>query len=311
MDALDWILLAALLVGAASAGCLGDTAVDTADEDAPPSPPQEGAMTAQSSTSTSEGVAVGAPRFAAWRTIEVEGRIDLTSLPVNLSADRGEIEVVTGPAGEWGARIQVTGYGATPEEARRERGEVSVNWSIGEPGHRRLRIAASQPEDASRTGRAETSIRVTVPERLALTLETSLEEGNVTVEGVRTPVAVLGVADGGVDADLRGTRRVTVGVSNGGVTATVHPTRSGTITASAANGQVRLRVPEDADHGYRARASTSNGDATIALEDGSKSESAGAAGDQVRFVTTGYEDRPVRTQVTASTSNGDVVVGPT
>lgn len=271
-------------------------------------------MTADATTSTSQDIETEVPGgpFVSTRTVAVEGTLTLSSLPANLTVDRGRIDVETGPAGEWSARIQVDGYGATPEEARAERDQVTVEWSIGDAGDRRLRIAAEQPEEEDEeTGHAETTIEVTLPEDLAVQLEVGLESGNVTLEGLRAPFAALGVASGDVDAHLRGTRQVTIGVASGQVDATVEPGDHGAVTASVSSGEVTLRVPEDAEHGYQARASTANGEAEVRLQDGETTSSGGGpTGGSVRFVTDGYEDRSIRTEVQASASDGDVLVAP-
>lgn len=308
------VLLAAIAV---LAGCLGASLLEGSDASSPDpaSDAPDGTMTAEAERSSSQDVetgVVGGP-FVARRTVAIQGDLTLPELLVNLSVDRGRIDVATGPAGSWEAQVQVVGHGATPEEAAAERDEVTVNWSAGEPGDRGLRIATQQPEeDDQETGWAESSIEVTLPVDLATQLEVGAEDGNVTISDLKAPVAAVGVAEGGVDADLRGTQLVDIGVSNGGINATVRPGYDGQVVASVANGYVEVRVPEDDDHGYRARASTANGDAAIELEDGETTQgNADPNGDAVEFVTTGYEDRPTRTTVVASASNGEVLVAPT
>lgn len=312
------LLTACLIVALALAGCIGAIPVDSADEGSatgPASSPSNGTMTADATTSSSQDIETEVPGgpFVSTRTVAIEGTLTLSSLGANLTADRGRIDVETGPTGEWSARIQVDGYGATPEEARAERDQVAVEWSIGDAGDRRLRIAAEQPEEEDEeTGHANTTIEVTLPEDLAVQLEVGLESGNVTLDDLRTPFAALGVANGDLDAHLRGTRQVTIGVSSGQVNATVEPGDHGSVTASVASGRVDLRVPEGAEHGYQARASSANGEAEIRLQDGETTSSGGGpTGGSVTFVTDGYEDRSIRTEVQASASDGDVLVAPT
>lgn len=98
-----------------------------------------------------------------------------------------------------------------------------------------------------------------------------------------------------------------LGTSNGAVDFRYTPTRSGGLSVRGSNGPVRLALPENARTGYDLVATTSNGEVSIALEDGTLTEDERA---RKHFVTNGYDGRGIRVEAVVEGANGPVEIVP-
>jgi hypothetical protein len=293
---------------------------------------EEGQMTVEDSEETHEGVEPTAPPFFASRVITIEGRLTLAELLVDLSNVNGDVEIDAEAGTDYRLEANLTGYGATPEDARQNRDEMRLAWDAGSPGDRQLVAQVDHGEGeaglVTRDGdRKEADLTLIVPASVevnlaaastngdvqaedlrASTLVLGSTNGEVDVESVRAPEVQIDTTNGAIDAELEGTREVALGSTTGDITAAVTPAEEGSIDVDNTNGDVDLAVPETGDHGYLAEAATTNGDASIALEDGDTESSDG--GDRVAFRTDGFDQRPVQVTVTASSTNGAAHVGP-
>lgn len=316
-------------------------------------PPQEGRMTAEESTEESETLCLGRgpislpdlPIYCATRVTTVAGDMTLTSLPFEILADTGDVEVVAGDEGAWSVVFTVSASGSTPEAARARLDRTVIEWSIeGERGHRLH--ASAQHEDRS-TGLEpsnDVSIVVTLPAGAlyggfvststgdagvgglsfeALVVSTST--GDIAVSDVRASILkssastgsasitgkfgriVASASTGDIDVEAE-TVDADVSTSTGSITAALTPTATGHFDLGASTGEVELRVPEAARHGYDVEAEASTGTVKILLEDGDVKTSEDR--DEASFTTSGFARRAVRTTVSLDTSTGDITVAP-
>lgn len=291
---------------------------------------EEGRMTVNHSESTHEGVASTAPPFYASRAVELWGELTLADLPATLANVNGDVKVATSGEDAWSLVANLTGYGATPEDARQARDRMSLEWDVGEPGDHHL-VAEVEHEDGEEglrtsTSRQEARLMLLVPEDVSLGLSVSSTNGDVTVKDLQAASMEISSTNGALEldatakdvhaettnapihAELEDTRSVTLGSTNGRIAASLAPAESGSIEASTTNADVDLHVPETDHHGYHATASTTNGEATIDLADGDSQRS--DDGSQASFQTDGLEQRAIQTTIQASSTNGDLYVGP-
>lgn len=335
------IAVVGLLLGAgfAMAGPFGEELDEQAspdeDEAAGSDAHDEGQMTVEASESTHEGVEANTPPFYASRVVTLEGRLTLASLPVFLSNVNGEIEVTAAEGESFSLVANLTAWGSTPEQARQERENMRFEWEAGQPGDRRLSAQVEHGNEDngsdplfSDEGRKESRLRLRVPADVALSLRASstnarvhvdgigaklvsasTSNGDVHLEGLEAARLEVDTTNGRVSADVEGTEQVDLGSTNGAIEARLVPAASGSITATTTNENVDVSVPETDERGYEVTASTTNGHATIELEDGSSESS--DDGTQARFLTHGFEERSIQTSVQLSSTNGDVAIGPT
>lgn len=332
------IATTALLLGGgiALAAPLGDAFDDETQQspetDAQPPPAEddggEGEMTVEESEETHEGVAPTAPPFYASRVITLEGDLTLASLPVELDNVNGNIEVAAEAGDTYSLEANLTGYGATPDQARENRDEMRFEWDAGAPGDRRLvgdvELGGGSSDEADRK---EAELTLTVPEDVELALVADSTNGGIdvadvwasslvldttnapiSVSGTDATTAEIGTTNALLDVELADAREVLLDTTNGQIQAEVAPGESGSIEADTTNGRLDLLVPETDDRGYEATASTTNGQAAITLQDGESERS--DDGSHATFLTDGFASRDVQTVVVASSTNGDVHVGP-
>lgn len=337
------LLGAVVVVTVLTAGCMGmadqapgeeETTEPTATRSAP-SQQRNASMTAEETEREHEGVRANAPPFYASRVVTIEGLLTLERLPIDLETVNGPIQVETGAEDEYRLVANLTGYGFTPQQAREQRARLSLDWDIGQPGAHQL-VAHVEQEDQessgplSMGGHAKGALTLTVPESLLADLDAESTNGEVAVRDLSAVSLVAGSTNGAIDLDqvtaedivasttngpidatVDGTRSVSLESTNGAIDATVEPATSGSIQASTTNAKIDVAVPEDAEHGYAAEASSTNGDVDIRLEQGStQDEGGGYSGDAASFRTSGFEDRPMRTAVTLTSTNGDIVLRP-
>jgi hypothetical protein len=129
--------------------------------------------------------------------------------------------------------------------------------------------------------------------------------GAIKARGFAATDATLDTSNGGIDVD--GTAdTIVLDTSNGAIDATLRPTATGHYTLDSSNGQVILKLKGDAQNGFDARASTSNGRATITLAGGEQVGSQEPEEAHVR--TAGFPGRAIQTTVVVDTSNSDIRV---
>lgn len=324
------LVLGATFAIAVPLGGLEDTPVNDINP-ATTEPQRQGEMTVEESESEHEGAAVHAPPFYASRVITLEGQITLAELPVVLSNVNGEIEVTTGEDDRYSLVANLTGWGSSPEQAREERSQMSFTWDAGVPGERQLLAQVEHDNDEDDAGLldggyGEASLVLTVPADVALDLQATSTNGEILVEGldalavraqttngeitledIEAPVVHAGTTNALIEADVAGTSLASFDTTNGEIDATVTPAEDGEIQADTTNGKITVLVPETSDWGYDVEASTTNGRASIGLEDGDKRTS--EDGDEAWFITHNFEDRAIQTDVVVDSTNGDVHVG--
>ncbi len=337
-DRVAWTALLALAL--LSAGCIGMSGdeplepADTQTDEDPRSSP--GNMTVDRSEQTAEGMRENVPPFYSSRIVTIEGELTLDRLPIDLATDNGPISVEVGAEDRYKLVANLTGYGLTPQTAEENRDDLTFTFDAGQPGDRQLLAHIEREDDGGQSpvstgdgGFSEGSLTLTLPPSLVGDLVASSTNGDVDVDGVTAERLELGstngdvsmadtqasdviieTTNGDVDAAVTETRNVVLGSTNGDVDATLRPGESGTIEASTTNGGLELAVPEDAEHGYQAEAASTNGEVDIRLEDGSADHQETTSSERATFRTDGFDQRPIRTAVALSSTNGDVDLAP-
>jgi hypothetical protein len=269
-----------------------------------------GEMTVRSAEETREGVQAEAQPFYASRVVTLEGNLTLAELSTVLAAESGSVDLAAGDDDRWRMVANMTGYGATPEEARSAREAMSLDWDAGDPGegHLEARIHHEGDSSGGQTGRYASHLEVRVPVDVELSARANATDGDVDVDGVQARGLAASAVRGAVNVDAGGSEDVRLAASDGPITARLDPAANGSIAARTTNDQLDLTVPETGDHGYDVEASASDGEVEIGLEDGETERS--NDGSEATFRTHGFAERPIRTAVDLAAENGEVTVGP-
>ncbi len=331
MERRGWFVVAAALAALVTlAGCITADEIGSLADEALERTSEQGSMTAEADEHEEEGVEAQAPPFYARSVVTVTGELTLGTLPVELSTVNGPILVDEGPEDEYELEVTLTGYGFTPEQAQDQRDRLQLEWGSGSTGDRHLFADIDLHDDASvQEGRAEGEIRLTIPRSVFVYLTTSTVNGNTTIGHVQAHLANAHATNGGLtfdelhaeavrasttnanlEGDIYATSSVSLSSTNGNLEATVHPGDSGSITASTTNGALTLAVPEAHAYGYHARAASTNGFVDVRLEDGRTDEEGPLVPQRAQFVTTNYDDRSIRTDLSLSSTNGNIVLEP-
>lgn len=336
-DRVAWtIVLALALLSAGCIGMSGDASLEPADtqtDEDPQSSP--GNMTVERTEETADGMRENVPPFYSSRIVTIEGDLTLERLPIDLATDNGPITVEIGAEDRYQVVANLTGYGLTPQTAEENRDDLSFTFDAGQPGDRQLFAHIEREDDdqgpvsTGDGGFSEGSLTLTLPPSLVADLVASSTNGEVDVDGItadrlelgstngdvsagdtQASDVVLETTNGDIDAAIIETQNVVLGSTNGHVDATIRPGESGTIEASSTNGDLGLAVPEDAEHGYQAEAASTNGEVDIRLEDGSGEHQESTSSERGTFRTDGFDQRPIRTAMALSSTNGDVELAP-
>lgn len=257
------------------------------------------------------------PGFCAERVVEVQGRIGLDALPVELRGTNGEIIVTASEGDAWTFTATVRVAALTQEMARAALGSA-WSWSHEEAdGTHALRAAPAQaPSLDALTARVRsTQYELALPAWLVLELDASTDNGGIVARDLALRHASLETENGqvlvsGEVVDLRAR------TDNGQIIASLRPAASGAIDLSTDNGQIMLKLPEDRAHGYDLSAQSENGQVVITLRDcgmrTSEDPSSGYPGSSARAAcqTSAFDERSIRTSVALETENGQVVVSP-
>lgn len=302
----------------ALAGCID---VPGSDNDARaagnPSPTPGGSMSGTEDREETAGPCTnGNLGFCATRVITVTGSISgLDTLEVDLGTFNGFVKVKTGSAGSWGLVATLSARGATPDEARAGVEDIEFAWSHESAAGHFLLAEASYEGRGDDNKDRQADLEVTMPPEMALRLVASTINGQVSVKDVKTDGLSASTTNGAIKVDATVTQ-VDLQTVNGQVDAKLTPAGSGRIKASSVNGQVSLRVPEGAQHGYDLRGTTTNGQVDIDLQDGDVgpcpkgSQYYTPPCNERTFKTRNFDGRAIRSHVTLSTVNGGVEAGP-
>jgi DUF4097 and DUF4098 domain-containing protein YvlB len=216
----------------------------------------------------------------------------------------GRVEIVAGAS--FRADVDVTAWGATDADAKRNLGEVKVRFEnengdlslyTEEPGTNARRSARGWRVRSRGDGafRSETAYRITVPP--SLKVEVSAVNGGVTVAGVAAPVALTTV--NGTITLSGGRRDAKLSTVNGAIEATFSDLPKGTdLELKTVNGSILVTLPARA--GFRLEGHTMSGEilssfgfpAAATPEPGLDGDEARAAREKVRT-----EQRKVREEI--------------
>jgi DUF4097 and DUF4098 domain-containing protein YvlB len=232
-------------------------------------------------------------------------------MDVDLKAVNGHVSVKQGGSGSWSLKAVLKAHGATQEEANANLEHVVFSWRHTDGSSHFVQAEAREDGSNCRCN-AQGDIDVTLPTGLVMVVTAETTNGAVGVQG-RTDGLSVQTVNGAVNVDADVTQ-VSLETTNGQIQATLRPTASGRISATTTNGQVALSLPEDAQRGYDVSGRTTNGQVSIQLKDGdlgpcpSGSQYYTPPCNERSFKTHGYDQRAIRSQVSATGTNGQIVV---
>lgn len=288
-----------------SAGCVTLPGKEPV-EGAAAGPGPDGSPEARQEPGTTESVARcpgDSGKYCATKTVRIERPVTAAALDVALDAFNGAVRLEAGPAGKWTLEATLSARGNTEAAAVKARDAIKFEWRDQEGGRAVLHAEASVSGGTRNNEGA--SLKATVP--AAVLVEASLQSSNgpVDARGITAVGLVARTSNGPIVLDIAA-QNVAATTSNGPIDARITPRGDGSIGLDTTNGPLMLVVPETANHGYDATAKTTNGQARIALEDGTH----GNAGGSKTFRSAAYDERDVRTVVKVSSTNGPVEVSP-
>lgn len=304
----------ALVAAALAAGCIQPSDPSVADSPPPNTHNDGGNMTAreQVANATCSGNG-GSKPFCASRTVSVSGALSgIAKMDVDLKTTNGHVNVRQSGSSSWSLVAVLKAYGATQEEANANVARITYSWRHTDGSSHFLQAEARQPDDCQCN--AQASIDATLPTGLAMVVTAETTNGAIDVEG-KTDGLSAHTTNGAISANADVTQ-VALATTNGRIDATLRPTASGRISATTTNGQVELSLPEDAQRGYDVTGRTTNGAVTISLKDGDLgpcpqgSQYYTPPCNERTFKTHGYDQRAIQTGVSASGTNGQIVVKP-
>lgn len=251
--------------------------------------------------------------FCATRTIAVSGTISgIPKMDVDVSSFNGDVAIHTASADQWGFVATLHATGATADEAKKNLDNIQFSWSHENGGTHFIQAQAKKDGEGSGYSAA---FDVGLPTGITYVLVGTTTNGDVTLTDLATDGLSLRTTNGHVSASADVTQ-VQLSTTNGDVAAKLRPTGPGRLTGSSTNGNVRLEVPEDAQHGYDAKLTTTNGHVDVQMKDGQKGDC--PTGSQYytppcterTFRSSNYDTRGIRSLVTVTTTNGDVTLMP-
>ncbi|MFA5862124.1 MAG: DUF4097 family beta strand repeat-containing protein [Candidatus Thermoplasmatota archaeon] len=249
--------------------------------------------------------------FCATRTITVAGTISgITKMDVDVGSFNGDVTFHTAGAGKWGFVATLHATGSTLDEAKKNLDNIQFSWSHVEGASHFLQAHAKK--DGEGSGYSAT-FDVGLPPSITYVLVGTTTNGDVTLTDLATDGLSLRTTNGHVSVSADVTQ-VQLSATNGDVAGKLRVTGPGRLTGSSTNGNVRLEVPEDAQHGYDATLTTTNGQVNVQMSDGQKGDC--PTGSQYytppcthrTFRSTNYDARAIRSLVTVTTTNGDVTL---
>lgn len=312
-----WLLGAALLM-TALAGCISPDAFQKASTNTHAVPPPTDRIDGMTADVQQKDTAIDCasgtlplPTSACYqREVTVTGRIGLDTLPVTLTANNGGIVLKASEDDAWSFHALVKVRGSSPDDAKKGL-DTMWSWSHTD-GTKHYLLAGPNASVTSSplplVGPEVMSIRyeVTLPAWLVATIKAHTTNGGITVSGLESDSLDLKTTNGGVAIDGP-VKSADVSTTNGGIAAQLDPTSIGKVSLRTTNGGVAVTVPEDAAHGYSVDAKTTNGRVAIGLHDGNADSKDKT---QATFTSRDYDARAIQTELTISTTNGGVTVGP-
>lgn len=247
------------------------------------------------------------------------------------SADRATVDLgtvngaVTVTRGGSNAHLEATlkAHGDTEQEARDRLQGMDVDQSAATAAGV-LDYSAHGTVSGNQWNNRSIGLHLRLPSILDA-LDVQITNGAVTVDDFQGGDWDLSTVNGAVDVEGATVRSLDAGTSNGRVTldatvddldasasngqivADLRAAASGSWDLSTTNGAIELTVPEDADRGYDATASTTNGAITFDFQE---TEEVGQQSSKDRHErTTGYDGRAIQTTVDLDTVNGNIGAG--
>ncbi len=321
-------LMLTFLLVAGLAGCVDDDA--PVQEAVNPYAAGSGSADSHGEPTVDESAAdvrMALPFWEATKDIVIRNDFGGASLSrIEVAADNADIVFQPSPDGNYQVVIDLYARALTPQSAEAALGRMTVEHhdELVAGVLRLSTIVETENQDDDFFEQVSAHITVYVPPSAGHDLRTATVNGNIWIQGLKGPAFTADSSNGDVeiavvmvgslsasttngDVFLHGVaERVAAASSNGNIVAVINSTQSGSYALATSNGDVVLGVNGTTSHGYDVRASTSNGQVIVELEDVEDVEPQVDGHRHVR--TVGFEDRIVQVNAELTSSNGDVVV---
>jgi len=261
---------------------------------------------------------MGGYKYSVDESRNLHGGAWATSLLFNVENVNGNVGVSTWDKAEYNIDLSVKAYGNTESEASENLKKVEA--SIDErtlQGRLELILTISVPRLT--WNRVNVNIVVTLPADATISLDVETTNGGVSVKDLTGGTLVLKTTNGaivfdGVDATtiqasttngaIEGSVQatdLTAGTTNGRISVSLPCTRSGSYGLRTTNGNVDVTVEKTVEVGFDLDMSTSVGSVNLSIS-GLTYETNTTRHKIAR--TEGYDNKPVRISIEASTTNG-------
>lgn len=246
------------------------------------------------------------PRFCYERILVAEGQIGVEHLPVELIGSNGEINILPSEGDAWRftATIRVA---ALTEEMARDALDTAWTWAHEKDDGRHALVARPTPTNAPLLEPRAIGLTYTLelPTWITIDLDAETDNGRIYVDGFTMDKVDLETDNGEIGL-IGKARELKAATDNGQITAYLRPLADGAFDLKTDNGQIVLSVPEGRTYGYDIEATTDNGQVVIGLDDGDRS----GKDDGATFRTKRFDERAIKTRISAEADNGQIVIRP-
>ncbi len=235
----------------------------------------------------------------------------------------GQIDVSTWEKPEYNVDLAIKAQGNTENEARGnlEKVETTIKENLVQ-GRLELVLTISVPRLT--WSRVSVNVVVTLPADATVDLDLQTTNGGIMVEGLTGSMLTLSTTNGdvafdGVEADtisasttngrISGSVQaadMTAETTNGAISLSLPCTLTGSYELDTTNGNVDVNVIPSDDVGFDLDASTNSGSTILDLS--GLTYETNTSRRKVAH-TEGYDNKPVRVEIDASTTNGNVSIG--
>ncbi len=253
----------------------------------------------------------GSRWIARQQVMFTNGVGNATQIEALLLSHNGGLKVVGWSNGSVRLVVDVWIEGTSQQGARNNMEQMQVGYA-DEMNRDRLRLAANVERRntlmdllglTSTQQDAGASMTLFIPGWLEADLSLETSNGEVSVTSVNGPQLAASTTNGPI-AVLGNWDSLDLRTRNGPVVARTEASASGSYALWTTNGPVELSVDDGADHGFDVVADTSNGPISLHLRDAEE-----VTDQHDRHVRTrGFDDKPIKTTVELTTSNGAITV---
>ncbi len=230
----------------------------------------------------------------------------------------GQIDVSTWEKDEYSVELTVKSRGATESEAQSniEKVDTSIDERLVQ-GRLELMLTIDVPRLT--WNRISVDVLVTLPANVVVDLDVETTNGAISLTQLKGGTLIFRTTNGGLFFDeieaitIQGSttngriegeveaESIIVDTTNGGIEVFIPSTRSGDYDLETTNGNVDIKVVPSEDVGFNLDVSTSISSVTLDLPNLTYDLNTAR---HKKAQTVGYEDKPIRISIDASTTNG-------